>query len=239
MKPLVRSNLCDEAYNSIIGYITSSGLVAGDKIPSESQLMDMLNVGRNTIRAALNRLTAIGLIESRQGEGYYLRDVNVSIFLNSLIPVLLFSSGDLIALTEFRIGVESQAAYLSAKNADENDLKEMNKYLTLAFENIDNESMFAKCDMDFHLAVAKASKNKILYQLFEIIKTLYTVWLVDFVANHGKEKSDHFHNKVYQAIVDRDAEKASDYMKNHLYDVLHKVEMDVRNERLDAPISYN
>src|SRR3989339_817120 len=131
MKPLVRSNLCDEAYNSIIGYITSSGLVSGDKIPSESQLMDMLNVGRNTIRAALNRLTAIGLIESRQGEGYFLRDVNVSIFLNSLIPVLLFSSGDLIALTEFRIGVESQAAYLAAKNADEVDLKEMNKYLKL------------------------------------------------------------------------------------------------------------
>jgi GntR family transcriptional repressor for pyruvate dehydrogenase complex len=236
MKPLIRNNLCDEAYNSIIGYITSSGLVQGDKIPSESQLMEMLNVGRNTIRAALNRLTAIGLIESRQGEGYFLRDVNVSIFLNSLIPVLLFSSGDLIALTEFRIGVESQAAYLAATNADEEDLKDMKKYLQLAYENIDNETLFAKCDMDFHLAVAKASKNKILYQLFEIIRTLYTVWLVDFVANHGKERSDHFHNEVYQAIQEKDSEKASLYMKQHLYDVLDKVRIDAKNE-VPIPVS--
>jgi GntR family transcriptional repressor for pyruvate dehydrogenase complex len=231
MKPLVKNNLCDDAYNSIIGYITSSGLKQGEKIPSESQLMKMLNVGRNTIRGALSRLTAIGLIESKQGEGYFLRDVNVSIFLNSLIPVLLYSSGDLIALTEFRIGVESQAAALAAINADEDDINEMNKHLQLAQKNIDNEQMFAKCDMDFHLAVAKASKNIILYQLFAIIKTLYTIWLVDFVANHGKEKSDHFHNEVFNAICNKDSQKASHYMNSHLQDVLRKVKIDAKSEK--------
>jgi DNA-binding FadR family transcriptional regulator len=72
--------------------------------------------------------------------------------------------------------------------------------------------------------------------LFEIIRTLYTVWLVDFVANHGKERSDHFHNEVYQAIQEKDSEKASLYMKQHLYDVLDKVRIDAKNE-VPIPVS--
>lgn len=205
----------------------------GDKLPSESVLIETLHVGRNTIRAALNRLTAIGLIESRQGEGYYIRDINASLFMNSLIPILVLSSGDLISLTQYRIGVESQTAAVAAVNADEKDLEQMKRLLKLAEDNIDNEKVFATIDMDFHLSVAKASKNDIFYQAFDIIKRLYTVWLVGFVTVHGRRKSNTFHNEIYNSIKNRDSIAAKRYMTMHLEDVLNKVKKDIEKNNND------
>ncbi|PFA69105.1 GntR family transcriptional regulator [Bacillus sp. AFS015802] len=54
--------------------ITKDGLQPGDKIPSERELSERLNVGRSSVREALRALELLGLIETRRGEGTFLRD---------------------------------------------------------------------------------------------------------------------------------------------------------------------
>jgi GntR family transcriptional regulator, transcriptional repressor for pyruvate dehydrogenase complex len=54
--------------------ISKDGLKKGDKIPSERELSERLNVGRSSVREALRALELLGLIETRRGEGTYLRD---------------------------------------------------------------------------------------------------------------------------------------------------------------------
>src|SRR3954469_15709204 len=54
--------------------INLDGLKSGDKLPSERELSERLNVGRSSVREALRALELLGLIETRRGEGTFIRD---------------------------------------------------------------------------------------------------------------------------------------------------------------------
>ncbi len=226
MLPIEKINLCDEVFNRILTIIASQGYKPGSKTPSEHELTAMLGVSRNTVRTALNRLNALGILEVRHGEGYFLRDINVDVFNNLQLPILLEAYSDLETLTEYRIGIESQGAALAAIKAAPDDLERMESALSLAAANIEDEEKFALYDMDFHLAVARASGNSMIYRSVEMIKMLYTLWLGKFVRVHGKRKSNEFHNRVYQAIRGGDSEEARRLMTEHMTDVLFKVKLD-------------
>ena len=75
MNIIEKNNLVDEAYNQLLQMIASGEWVEGSKLPSESQLCETLGVSRNTVRVALSKLNALGLIESRQGFGYSVRNL--------------------------------------------------------------------------------------------------------------------------------------------------------------------
>ncbi|KUP05587.1 GntR family transcriptional regulator [Bacillus coahuilensis p1.1.43] len=64
--------------------ITSEKLQAGDKIPSERELSERLQAGRSSVREALRALELLGLIETRRGEGTFLRDFRD----HQLVPLL-------------------------------------------------------------------------------------------------------------------------------------------------------
>jgi len=219
-------NLSDEAFNHILAIIAAQGYEPGTKIPSESELVIMLGVSRNTIRTALNRFHALGILEARQGNGYYLRNVNVDVFTNLQLPIFLEAQSNLETLTEFRIGVESQGAALAALKATEEDLQNMKRILELSQLHIDDKKHYPVYDMDFHLAVAKASRNSIIFRSIEMLKALYTVWLANFQIVHGNTKSNDLHHQLFEAIRNRNAERARLIMAEHLSDVLHKVRLD-------------
>jgi GntR family transcriptional repressor for pyruvate dehydrogenase complex len=219
-------NLCEEAFNHILAIIAAQGYEPGSKIPSESELVLSLGVSRNTIRAALNRLNALGILEARQGEGYFLKDIDVDVFTNLHLPIFLEAYSNLETLTEFRIGVESQGTYLAALKAEGEDLNSMEDALRAARENLEDNDRFALYDMDFHLALAKASRNTMIYRSVEMIKTLYTVWLRRFLKVHGNAVSDAFHRQIFDAVQKGDAVGARDAMVEHMTDVLRKVKID-------------
>jgi len=219
-------NLCEEAFNHILAIIAAQGYEPGSKIPSESELGLTLGVSRNTIRAALNRLNALGILEARQGEGYFLKDIDVDIFANLQLPIFLEASSNLETLTEFRIGVESQGAYLAALKAEDDDLGEMESILRSAEDDLKDHERFALHDMNFHLALAKASRNSMIYRSVEMIKTLYTVWLRSFVRIHGNAESHAFHCRIFAAVSGSDAIEARTAMTEHMSDVLGKVKKD-------------
>ena len=125
MNTIEKNNLVEEAYNQIINMIATGEWEEGTKLPSENMLCEILGVSRNTVRSALNRITALGVIETRQGYGYQVRNLNTGIYLNALLPTMLLRSRDLESITEFRIGIESEAAALAAVRADDSDLERM------------------------------------------------------------------------------------------------------------------
>lgn len=148
MNIIEKNNLVDEAYNQLLQMIASGEWVEGSKLPSESQLCETLGVSRNTVRVALSKLNALGLIESRQGFGYSVRNLNIGIYLNSMLPTMLLHSRDLESITEFRIGVESEAAAVAAERATAEDLERMRVACEKAEAHMGDPDMFAKYDMN-------------------------------------------------------------------------------------------
>ena len=221
-----RMNLANETFNHILALIAARGYEPGTKLPSENELVISIGVSRNTVRTALNRLNALGILEVRHGEGYFLQDINVDVFTNLQLPILLEAYSNVETLTEFRIGVEPQGAALAAARASEEDLAGMERALNLSGTCINDTERYAVYDMDFHLAIARASGNSIISRSVEMLKALYTVWLRSFVRVHGNTRSDDFHRRIFAAIKDHRADAAREAMTEHLTDVLHKVRID-------------
>lgn len=219
-------NLSDEAFNHILAIIAAQGYEPGTKIPSESELVIMLGVSRNTIRTALNRLHALGIVEARHGNGYFLKNVDIDVFTNLQLPIFLEAHSNLETLTEFRIGVEPQGAALAAARATPEDIASIRQTLGQLQSTIDDVKQYAVHDMDFHLAIAKASGNSIIFHSIEMLKALYTVWLSNFQTVHGNAKSNDLHHQLFDAILNGDADKARATMAEHLNDVLDKVRQD-------------
>lgn len=69
-----KSKVYEEVLNEIRNYIREKKLQAGDKLPSERVLADKLQAARSSVREALRAMELLGLIETRRGEGTYLRD---------------------------------------------------------------------------------------------------------------------------------------------------------------------
>ena len=144
---------------------------------------------------------------------------------------MLLRSRDLESITEFRIGIESEAAALAAVRASDEDLERMRINCEMAGKvvHLQDNDLFAQYDMAFHRAVADASKNEMFIKAAEMLETMYTVWLMGLQRTHGKDKSHDFHYNIYLSIKNRNQEEARRFMHEHLEDILRKVKID--NER--------
>lgn len=75
---------------------------------------------------ALNRLRTMGIIDTIHGDGSYVRKVNSDVYLNVMIPALLYEQNDLFDILAFRRGIEVEAVILAAQNADAEDIENLN-----------------------------------------------------------------------------------------------------------------
>ena len=155
----VKKYTTDRVYEDLFHLLMNGNYAPGDKLPSENELKQRFNVSRNTIRAALNRMNVLGIIETHQGDGSYLKGFGTDLYLNSFVPSILSNTEDLMGLMEFRRGVEVSSARLAAIHASTKDLEDLEQYFEyLEGKDISNKE-FAESTSEFHLKIAVASKN--------------------------------------------------------------------------------
>ena len=236
MQPIKKSNLVDEVYGQLLHMLASGEYPEGSKLPSETQLCEALGVSRNTVRTAMSKLIALGIVDNQQGYGNRVRSMNVGMYANSILPCMLANASDLVLATEFRIGVESMAARLAAMRATERDIRRLREAYENADRCIDCEDAFATYDMEFHRLVAEASQNPLFVRTSEMIEAMYTTWLIGFQRNHGVDKSHDYHSRIYEAIRQHDPEAAAKGMQQHLEDVLDKVIADTQSRQKGGDI---
>lgn len=226
MHPIHKNNLVDEVYQQLLQLLASGQYPQGSKLPSETQLCEALAVSRNTVRTAISKLIALGLVENQQGYGYRVRNLNIGVYAHTILPSMLANASELISVTEFRIGLESMAARLAAMRATEKDVARMREACEAASRHRDSWDTFAKYDMAFHRMIAEASRNPLFISAAEMIEAMYTVWLTGFQRNHGVEKSHGYHTRICQAIAEHNPDAAALAMQQHLQDVLDKIKAD-------------
>ena len=227
MEKIKRSNLVDEVYKQLLGLIASGDYPEGSRIPSEPQLCEMLGVSRNTVRTAISKLIALGILENQQGYGNCVRSMNIGLYANSILPCMLSKSTDLIAATEYRIGVETMAAALAAERATDEDIARLFDACEQAEKHINSVDEFAQYDMLFHRIVAEASRNPLFIRTSEMIEAMYTTWLIGFQRTHGMDKSHDYHIRICKAIAAHDPKEAGQSMQEHLEHVLSNIRKDL------------
>ena len=220
-----KKNVTEQVYEDLFHMILRGDYAPGDRIPSENELKQQFNVSRNTIRAALNRMNVLGIVETRQGDGTYVRGIGTNMYLNTFVPSFLANADDLMGLMVFRRGVEVSSARLAAINASDEDLRNLENYFEyLQHEKISNQE-FAESTSAFHLKIAIASKNEMLVQILELIRWVITSKMADFLRyKPDVADSSYYHYMIFSCIRQRKPDEAAYMMDCHMKLLIDRVE---------------
>ena len=100
------TTLADGVADSLLQYIRSSGLAAGDALPKEAELAERLNVSRHIVREGISRLKSLGMIDSRRRRGMTLARPDAFAGVSKLAEARLFSAGERREMMGLRVVME-------------------------------------------------------------------------------------------------------------------------------------
>ncbi len=214
---LPRRSLVDQALDQLRVTVESGEWPVGERIPNETVLAGRLGVGRNTVREAVRVLVHAGLLETRQGDGTYVRAR-----LDPAEALRRIERAELFEQLETRIALESEAARLAALRWQPADLRELRE--ALAARAAAGEDLTRRIDHDqrFHEAVARAAHNRALLALYRYFSSAVarTIELTERDAELP-EPSQADHEKLLDAIELRDADAAARLARAMLAPSLH------------------
>lgn len=214
----------ERIYNELLEAITDGSYPPDTRLPSENELKDRYGVSRNTIRGVLNKLSTLGIVETRRGDGSYVRKAGANISLNMMVPGLVFEKHDLVDILEFRKGIEVQAVKLAAKRATEEDLDKLRGCLKRMKKAMFDMKEFEMADADMHIQLAKASKNEMFGSMIEIIHHILTNEMKTLLVNQGEDiDSLFYHSTLIDCIEYRKPEEAAYMMEKHLDLIIERV----------------
>jgi GntR family transcriptional repressor for pyruvate dehydrogenase complex len=203
-KAISPKRLSDEIYEQIKSLIFSGNLHPGDKLPSERELAEAFKVGRSCLREALNQLCAVGLVEARKKDGYYVRSLTEEL-IGPLKTFIEEEMRNLIDFLEVRKMIDVWCVREAIEKGTEEDFKKIND----ALENGDNA--------EFHVAIAKATHNLIVYHAITNMHNLLSG--ISFIKQRRQDNRELFaaqHRKIYQAIVTKDVKVAEAAILEHI-----------------------
>ncbi|MBK8175640.1 MAG: FCD domain-containing protein [Rhodospirillales bacterium] len=219
----------------------------GERLPSERDLAQELDVSRPSLREALQKLEAAGLLETRHGGGTYVKNAIAASITDPLVDVFQRhpeAALDFIELRHTLDGIASYYAALRATDSDRQIICECFEAMETA-HRLDDPSEEAERDADFHIAIAEASHN---IMLLHVIRGLLGFLRKDVVFNRmllysragARDVLLEQHRAMYEAILAGDAERArlaAQVHMAHVEDVLRQSQLsgarnDVSRRRL-------
>ncbi|WP_291317379.1 FadR/GntR family transcriptional regulator [Desulfuromonas sp.] len=227
-KPIRPKKISEEIVEQIKGLISKGQLKPGDRVPSERDLASLFGVSRPSVREALMVLDAMGLVESRQGGGTFVRSLTEASLADPLTTMVEKNPHMLQALVEVRKGLECWSAYLAATRATEEEIAELGRIFNEMKDQAASGGWDPKIDSKFHYVITNATHNTIQLHLLNTIHGLFDatihVALTEFYSREGylKPLLDQ-HRDIYDAIAHRDPEESRTKMREHLEFVEEKM----------------
>ena len=145
--------LPDQIIDRILELIKSKQLQPGDKLPPERELAEMMQVGRQTLRAALRALSAMDVIDIRRSSGAYITDLKPNTFIERLEFMFRMSPSSIIELFEARSALEVTIIRLAASRITPEEFEQLQAHTNRIDEQLDSATTFSKADLEFHAHV--------------------------------------------------------------------------------------
>lgn len=217
IKRIPQSSLVTTVGERIRAVIDTRQLVAGDRLPSETELVEGLGVSRAVVREAIGRLEALGVVTVQRGRGMYVgnRD-SLSSCVKLVRTAMAIAPKELRQIVEFRTALECQAARQAAERATPQDLAELAAIRDELKQAVGQAEGIA-VDFRFHRKIAEISGNAILWQVMEVVHD-YVIEAMARAASEPRnaEKIANLHQPILDAIENHDPVAAELAMRAHL-----------------------
>ncbi|MGA2119970.1 MAG: FadR/GntR family transcriptional regulator [Bryobacteraceae bacterium] len=217
LEPMPRTTLSEALFEKLVGHVVNGDWKEGDRIPSERELSEQLNIGRASLREALKALELLGMVESRVGDGTFV--CPRSDFLSR--PLLWAITGadrtELRKLMEARLVLEENIAAFAAERATPEEMQKIKAAIEDMRAHLDDPPGSLEADMRFHVAIAEAAHNPILCNADQLVRNLVKQWiLIKHKVPGAAARSLRHHERIFDAILHRDPAGAREAMRSHI-----------------------
>lgn len=213
--------------------IQDGSLVAGDRIPAERELAELVGVSRASVREALRELELRGMLDRRPGRGTVVLDAPRPDLDAGLLGSVDAAGRLLREVMDLRAVVEppiTERAATRGTPAEIDALRTLVEESEAAARNGDQSfERYAVLDVEFHLALARMTHNPLLNRLLEVTNE----WMAPsrqkaLQSARRVEVSLAAHKKIYAAVADRDPDAAAAAMREHLEQIQRLIVARVR-----------
>lgn len=217
--PIKNTKVYEQVIEQIEGMITNGILKKGDRLPSERELVEQLGISRASIREALRSLEIIGLIESKQGEGNFIRENFDNTLFEPLSIMFMLNDCKIEEIFELRKVIEIETAALAAKKITTEEINKL-QMLVDNMKTSEDEDERVKDDAKFHYTIAKASGNFLILSILNTVSSLMDSFIKDarknIINNQLKDSIDNEHEEILNALKTHNPDKASESMRKHM-----------------------
>ncbi|MED3988143.1 FadR/GntR family transcriptional regulator [Priestia aryabhattai] len=210
-----RRKLVDEVLEQLQTKIFSGQYQVGDQLPTETQLMEELGVGRSTLREAVKILVHANVLEVKQGKGTRIKSLS---FTQDSFETRL-QTADINHIYEAREMLDLQVAMLAAQRRTDEDLLKMKGHLDKRKKELEkgNYAEYIEADIQFHLSIAEASKNNVLMDLYHSFVPVLRHTLSQLILKTVDYKDNStIHENLFTAILNGDTGQAKKYAGQNL-----------------------
>jgi DNA-binding FadR family transcriptional regulator len=200
--------------------IVAGTLKPGDRLLPERELAKRLGVARTSLREALRAIEMLGLIETRPGQGAFVRRPSIDVLKEVFGVALFMDPVEVAGMLEARMAIECQAIRLACRYATKSDLALIRTALDDLIATADDGGLGGDADFRFHTAIVRASKNATLLVLYEALQRM-----LQKSHRERREAISRFpeliallgtaHKAIYQRIVEGGEDAAEGEMRRH------------------------
>lgn len=207
MQPIPSQTVVQTIIERITSAIAAGRFKLGEKLPSEFELMQELNVSRNSLREAMKILSATGIVNIKRGDGTYLAAQFNPNFFDNVIYSLIFESSTDQEIVELRQTLDEAVLKMAMKKIKQEEIEVLQKYNNKMKEyfNIGDIAKAAKLDYQFHLFLTDCCANVFLAR---IVKSVYQIFEKSIEKNIRTEelfaKAFENHQLVIDSLVKKD-----------------------------------
>ena len=224
-KPLERKNRSVVVSDELREKIQSGFWKSGEKIYTEAELTEAFNVGRSTVREAINLLKANNLVYVVPGMGTFVSSQPAHV--NEPVRLNPENIQDVFQVMEFRVGYEPYCASLAAQRISDAEIEELTTCINrqeinfLSDENLDE---FAETDTTFHNLIAKATRNTLFIHSFELIRE-HLLKQQKLSASYAERRGKglQYHRQIIQALKERNCKQAELVMREHVMETKNAI----------------
>nr|WP_294465037.1 FadR/GntR family transcriptional regulator [uncultured Sellimonas sp.] len=220
-KPIKRVSLQSEIIKYIQSYIEEHDLKEGDRLPSQGQFIEMMQVSRTALREAVKTLEAEGIVEVKNGKGIFVGDRGrKTTALESLIGFTM-ERESLIEALEARRAMETELMAMVVRNATDQEMDELGEITEILMKKVWANERDTEEDKAFHEKIYQMCHNKVFYAMLKVLDD-YTdkLWQFPLDIEDPFKASMPYHETLYQALRERDIKNAQK-INNKLLDCVY------------------